>query len=527
MRRLQLAFFGALLIAPTRVAAGPHPPLARVVLVGDSTLASRSGYGDALCARFGPAAECVNLAKSGRSSRSYREEGSWSTLMERMPAPPSTTTHVLIQFGHEDQSGGDSASTLAEFAENLAGYVRDVQGAGAVPVLVTPLTRRRFEAGKLEQPLEPWAKATRQVAKTTGAALLDLHRQSVRAVQAPAPIPVFDDTHLGPGGADLFADIVARELRGSLPALARFLAPRPKAPAQLLPIELDVWRGAAPGGGAVTVKPAVIERSATPDVRDRALTGITRPTLTVYKPQKPDGSAVLILPGGAYQRVVIDKEGEEIARRLVAHGITAGVLLYRLPADGWAAGRDAPLQDAQRALRLLRSGVAGPIDPARIGVLGFSAGGDLAASLALRADGITYERTDQADRLSAPPDFSVLIYAALDMSVQAPDGRAPIVARAPITTFVTAWSPPCFIVHAADDTSVAVDPSLRLFAALKAANVPAEMHIFDAGGHGFGLRLAAGKPVEAWPDLLLRWGQHHRFFARASPARGEPRVTRP
>jgi lysophospholipase L1-like esterase/acetyl esterase/lipase len=555
MRLTFLAVLAGLCLSLDALAAGASAPAASVVLVGDSTLAHRSGYGDALCARFQPEVTCFNLAKGGRSSRTYREEGAWAAALEQLAAPGAAARYVLIQFGHNDQPGTERSTTLEQFRENMAGYVRDVRSAGATPVLITPLTRRQFKAGKLEPGLEPWAKAVRQLAKESSVPLLDLHRDSVNAVQAlgplranelaevppsaevtagaragisievpstspgpdatglrPAPVPRFDYTHLGPKGADLFADIVARELRASVPALARLLSPKPAAPAALLPLELDVWRAAPPGGEAVTVKQTVVERSTTPGLHDRALVGITHPTLTVYKPEKPDGSAVLILPGGAYLRVVIDKEGEETARRLNARGITAAVLLYRLPADGWAAGRDAPLQDAQRALRLLRSGVAGALDPARIGVLGFSAGGDLAAALALRADGITYEATDQADRVSARPDFSILMYPALNMSVKPSDGKAPIPARAPIESFVNAGSPPCFIVHAADDASVSVELSLRMFSALKAANVPAEMHVFSAGGHGFGVRLAAGKPVESWPDLLVRWGQHHQFF---------------
>ena len=549
-----LALFSA---APAALADGAPTPAARVLLVGDSTLARGSGYGDALCARFKPEVACDNLAKGGSSSRTYRDDGSWATLMAELRAP-AAARFVLIQFGHNDQPGTERSTTLEQFSENMAGYVRDVRDAGATPVLVTPLTRRRFAAGKLVQGLEPWAAAVRKVAKEGGVALLDLHRDSVNAVQSlgplranglaeappseplvaaartgnsidlptsppdaeglpPAPLAAFDYTHLGPSGADLFADLVARELRGGLPALARFLSSQPPAPSAQRPLVLDVWRGAPPGGEAVTVKETVIERSTTPGLRDRALLGIRRPSLTIYTPEKPDGSAVLILPGGAYLRVVIDKEGEETARRLAAHGITAAGLMYRLPADGWAAGRDAPLQDAQRALRLLRSGVAGRLDAARIGVLGFSAGGDLAAALSLRADGVTYERTDQADRVSARPDFSVLMYPALDMSVTPPDGRPPMPPRAPLLGFVTRWSPPAFIVHAADDETVSVDHSLRLFAALKAVDVPAEMHIFSAGGHGFGVRLAAGKPAEAWPDLLVRWGQHHRFFGGAPP----------
>ncbi|MEY2933643.1 MAG: hypothetical protein RL033_4392 [Pseudomonadota bacterium] len=548
------AFLTAISALHEAAAAVPALPAMRVLLVGDSTLASRSGYGNALCARFVPEVTCVNLAKNGRSSRSYREEGSWTQVLQQLARPDgATTTYVIVQFGHNDQGSSERSTTLEQFSENLAAYVQEVRSAGAVPVLVTPLTRRKFAAGKLVRDLEPWAVAARAVAKASGTALLDLHRDSTQLVQSlgptranafaelpasaelaaaartgttvdvpkpapdaaglrPPPVPVFDYTHLGPRGADAFAELVARELRATVPPLARYLSSKAPPPTASLPLEVEVWRGTPPGAENVKVEQAVIERSTTPGLRDRALIGITRPTLTLYKPAKPDGSAVLILPGGAYLRVVIDKEGEETARRLNARGITAAVLVYRLPADGWAAGREAPLQDAQRALRLLRSGLAGPLDPARIGVLGFSAGGDLAAALALRHAAVTYERTDQADLLSARPDFAVLMYPALNMTVRPPDGRAPIEAKIPLETLVTSASPPCFLVHAADDRSVSVDLSLKLFSAWKTANVPAELHVFAEGGHGFGVRLAAGKPVESWPDLLVRWGQSQRFF---------------
>jgi acetyl esterase/lipase/lysophospholipase L1-like esterase len=525
-------------------------------------MAKATGYGDALCRHFKPEVTCINAAKGGRSTSSYREEGSWATVMQELAKAGSfSATYVLIQFGHNDQPGKPGRSTtLEQFTANLSRYAQDVREAGAVPVLVTPLTRRQFAKGKLVGGLEPWADSTRQVAKAAGVALLDLHRDSVQAVQSlgpqrsnelaaappppdvvaaaltgttlevpkpapdasglpPAHVPVFDYTHVGPRGSDVFGAMVAREMRGSLPALARYLSPKPPQPSTLLPREFDVWRGAPPGGEKVTVEPSVVERSTVPERHDRALIGITRPTLTIYAPAKPDGSAVLILPGGAYLRVVIDKEGEETARRLSEHGITAAVLVYRLPADGWAAGRDAPLQDAQRALRLLKSGIAGPLQPGRIGVLGFSAGGDLAAALSLRHAAATYERTDVADLLSARPDFTVLMYPALGMTVQPPGGAPPLPAKTSLVSLVTGETPPSFIVHAADDASVSVDRSLEIFAALKAARVPAEMHVFGEGGHGFGVRLAAGKPVEAWPDLLIRWGQHHEFFSNEAGQR--------
>ena len=285
--------------------------------------------------------------------------------------------------------------------------------------------------------------------------------------------------------------------------------------------EMDVWPQGPPGGQKVTVRQGVIERSKTPGLHDRAVIGITRPTLTVYQPANPDGSAVLIMPGGGYQRVVIDKEGEETARALAVHGITAAVLLYRLPGDGWEAGIDAPLQDAQRSLRLLRNGVAaGALDPSRIGVLGFSAGGHLAAAAATRQD-VVYQPVDGADRGSVRPDFACLMYAAVGMRVPRPANgvQSAVPARPALTDAVTKTTTPCFLVHAADDPAVPVEDSLRMFAALKAAGVPAEMHIFQEGGHGFGVRMAAGKPAEVWPDLFARWGARANFFRRVAMAR--------
>lgn len=274
---------------------------------------------------------------------------------------------------------------------------------------------------------------------------------------------------------------------------------------------IRVWPGAAPGGSRVTVTPTVLERSKDPAVHDRAWLGIVDPTLTIYTPAKPDGSAVLVMPGGAYLRVVIDKEGEDTARRLNASGITAVVLNYRLPLDGWDAGRDAPLQDAQRAIRLLRSGAAGALDPVRIGVLGYSAGGDLAAAAAIRGEARTYEPVDDIDRLSAKPDFAGLMYAAVDMPLRRTDGTV-VPPSQTLVSQISTRTPPCFLMHAADDPSVPVRTSLNVFTALRDAKVPAELHVFEEGGHGFGIRMAAGKPVQAWPDLFVAWGRRHGFF---------------
>jgi acetyl esterase/lipase len=234
----------------------------------------------------------------------------------------------------------------------------------------------------------------------------------------------------------------------------------------------------------------------------------------VFQPARPNGAAVLICPGGAYQRVVLDKEGDETAIRLAQAGITAAVLVYRMPRDGWTAGWQAPLQDAQRAMRMIRGGaVAKGIDPKRVGVLGFSAGGHLAAALTLVGQQAAYQPADNVDAVSPSPDFSALIYAAYLNGQGSPAlavgeaGPAPdLVAR------VSAATPPVFLVHAADDRSVPVEESRRMDAALKAAGVPSELHVFPEGGHGFGIAGARGKEAGRWPDLFLAWGRKQGFF---------------
>ena len=164
---------------------------------------------------------------------------------------------------------------------------------------------------------------------------------------------------------------------------------------------IDLWPSRAPGGEHVTVVQSEVERSHDPTFHDVAVIHTTRPTLTLFRPQTVSGASVLLIPGGGYQRVVVGKEGYEIANWLTSRGIAAFVLLYRLPADGWSAGPDAPLQDAQRAVRLIRrQAPALGLDPNRVAVMGFSAGGHLAARLATRFSSKTYDPIDEADALS-------------------------------------------------------------------------------------------------------------------------------
>ncbi|HVL41068.1 MAG TPA: rhamnogalacturonan acetylesterase, partial [Brevundimonas sp.] len=256
-----------------------------IILVGDSTTAVIGGWGPSFCADHVTSfVACVNLARGGRSSGSYFAEGSWDLALAEMSTPGFAATYVLIQFGHNDQPGkpGRSTDLATEFPQNLRRYVAETRARGAVPVLVTPLVRRQFVDGRLQNDLEPWADAVRAVATETGAALVDLNAASASAVQAlgptmaarfaqsappaevsaalltgttipangPAPAPAamsaaapaqlqnnaavepvgqarttFDYTHLGRAGADFFAALVTRDLMIAVPALRRSLVP--------------------------------------------------------------------------------------------------------------------------------------------------------------------------------------------------------------------------------------------------------------------------------------------------------------
>lgn len=303
------------------------------------------------------------------------------------------------------------------------------------------------------------------------------------------------------------------------------LAARDPMPAQAPPDPTEVvtlWPNGAPGGEGVTVTPIVPERSTDPAFHDRYAQYTTDPILTVFRPERPNGSALLLIPGGGYRWAVLDKEGYDVARVFAASGTTCFVLRYRLPGDGWAAGADAPLQDAQRAIRLIRSRAGDyGVDPQRIAVLGASAGGHLAGLAGARTDA-TYAPVDAADALSLRPDLTVLMYPVATMAdpyVHA-GSRAYLLGEAPTADRIAAYSlermdwagaAPVFLLHAVDDTSVPVENSLQLLTALKTASVPVEAHLFQEGGHGFGVRLIQGRPAQVWPDLARAWAARFDF----------------
>jgi acetyl esterase/lipase len=268
---------------------------------------------------------------------------------------------------------------------------------------------------------------------------------------------------------------------------------------------------------ATTPVETLSERSEDPLSTDRALQGITNPRLLAFRPDHPNGAAVLLFPGGGYHHVVVDKEGYEMARWLATRGFTAFVLFYRLPGEGWAAGANVALSDAQRAVRQIRRRASEfALNPERLAVMGFSAGGHLCADLAARFATQTYDAIDAADVLSARPFCAAPIYPVVSMrpAIAHPGSRKLLIGSGADAALESAHSPdrnipddapPHFIVHAEDDNVVPVENALLLRAALKAKGVSVETHLFRTGGHGFGLRKAMGKPVATWPELWQAW----------------------
>ena len=264
----------------------------------------------------------------------------------------------------------------------------------------------------------------------------------------------------------------------------------------------DLWPGKPPGETGA-VGPEAAKTATQPDGTHvvTSLTNVSKPTLTICRPAaaQNSGVAVLVFPGGGYKNLAWDHEGEQVARWLNSIGVTAAVLKYRVPRrEGTPQDKPPPqaLMDAQRAVSVVRSKAADwGVDPQRIGVLGFSAGGHLAAWMATNFDKRAYETVDAAEQASCRPDFAVMVYPGgvvqRGTTALSPEIR------------ITPQVPPCFFAHAGDDR-VSPENSIVMYLALKRAGVPAELHIYASGGHGFGLR-PTGKPAAAWPQRCEEW----------------------
>ena len=266
-------------------------------------------------------------------------------------------------------------------------------------------------------------------------------------------------------------------------------------------ITVNVWPGTAPGATAnlpaeadtTTAKDGLV--AGKPVVR---IGNVSTPTLTLYTPKGNNtGVAVVVFPGGGYSILAIDLEGTEVCDWLNTAGINCVLLKYRVPHTGPYPKSAAALQDAQRALGLVRQHAAEwKIDPNRVGVLGFSAGGHLAAAISNHFEQRLYDPIDAADQLSCRPDFAVVVYPGY--LAWSEKNYAP---NADINP--TAQTPPTFIVQAEDDP-VHVENAVVYFLALKNAKVPSELHVYAQGGHGYGLRRTE-RPITTWPQAVETW----------------------
>jgi acetyl esterase/lipase len=269
------------------------------------------------------------------------------------------------------------------------------------------------------------------------------------------------------------------------------------------PLVVELWPGKPPqDAGIVGEETARIYESPILDGPTKLITNVTRPTLTVYQPDddKNTGTAMLICPGGGYHNLFWELEGEEVAAWLNSLGMTGIILKYRCPRrPGDVKGEPplGPLLDAQRAVSLARSRAAEwGIDPQRIGMVGFSAGGHLALATATRFEKRLYERIDAIDDVNCRPDFAVLCYSGYLKSKEK-DEVAPGIHVPPNT-------PPIFLAHSSDDQISDAEHSVFMYLALKRAGVPAELHIFATGDHDFGVRENEKLP-SSWPQLCVKW----------------------
>lgn len=279
------------------------------------------------------------------------------------------------------------------------------------------------------------------------------------------------------------------------------------------PQTIKLWPDGIPGSKS---DPSYTEVITTDEGRITRCAKVVNPDLTVFLPdqEKANGAAVLICPGGGYSVLAFDHEGNAIAKWLNDNGIAGIILKYRLPSDQIMEKKSiGPLQDAQEAIRIIRRKAAEwKIDPEKVGVIGFSAGGHLASTISTHYAEMVYQVKDNT---SARPDFSILIYpvVSFDTTITHMGSRNNLIGISPAESEVrhfsnelqiTADTPPAFLVHSADDRAVPVMNSIGYFKALQKNNISTELHVFQKGGHGYGLSPGGGTE-SSWPGLCIEW----------------------
>jgi acetyl esterase/lipase len=276
------------------------------------------------------------------------------------------------------------------------------------------------------------------------------------------------------------------------------------------PLVVDLWPGKTPGDvGIEGAESSRIYESPILAGPTKLITNVTKPTLTIYRPAKDKntGTAMLICPGGGYHNLFWELEGEEVAAWLNSLGMTGIILKYRCPRrPGDVKGEPplGPLLDAQRAVSLVRSrAVEWGLDPQRIGMVGFSAGGHLALATATSFEKRTYEPIDAIDKVSCRPDFAVLCYSGY-LKAKEKEETSPGI-RVPADT------PPILLTHSSDDNISNAEHSVFMYLALKRAGIPAELHIYATGDHDFGVRQNEKLP-SSWTQLCVKWLQNQKLL---------------
>jgi acetyl esterase/lipase len=293
-----------------------------------------------------------------------------------------------------------------------------------------------------------------------------------------------------------------RLLLMTVPLVISMLVFAPVNARALEPKVIELWNGRAPGDKGDIGEEADLTKKTDRDVGEKPvirLGNVSKPTISIYKPPaaKDTGAAIVVCPGGAYRILAIDLEGTEVCDWLNSLGVTGVLLKYRVPKREGLQKHTAALQDAQRALGMVRHRAKEwGLDPKRIGVLGFSAGGHLAATLSNGYQERTYPKVDEADAVSCRPDFTLLIYPAYLTVKEENDKIAP-------ELNITSNTPPTFIAMTEDDP-LRVEGAMFYGLALRKANVPLDLHIYATGGHGYGLRPSKDL-VSTWPQRAREW----------------------
>ena len=379
--------------------------------------------------------------------------------------------------GGRDKINGVVSATVEQYQANLAKLVLRMKKTGAKLIWGATTPVPEGEAGRIAGDALKYNAAALKVMQENNIAINDLHSYifpELAKYQRPD-----GNVHFLPEGSQYLAERVAAFIEAAIG-----------------PVNVELWPDGVPGSKGDEPK--------------------DHPSMQVYLPMQGNatGAAVLICPGGGYGHLAMDHEGKQIAEWLNSFGVAGVVLDYRHRGNGY--GYPAPLDDAQRAMRLIRSNSKlWAIDPGKIGVLGFSAGGHLASTVTTLFDTDYGKAGEETDALSSRPDFSVLCYPVISMTQPFMHigsrnnllGKedAPELEKLMSTELqVTDKTPPVFLLHAGDDRGVPVENSLAFYKAMLKAKVPGQVHIYDKGGHGFGLGKGKGT-TEGWPNVCRDW----------------------